>query len=203
MMVVTIPLPTGLTLPTLLPVDLTAESGTNTGDGVILTQAPSSSVSGVNVDSDGTGSFQTEAISNGGPLFESDLALPIGLGVAGGVLLLCACLVVALVFVKRRKRTREIKTQGNYDFSAQPKANVYGEMPASRASPPDQGVGVVGVYASARRDTQVTQYLGLSNVSAPSDVHSTYGNIALKSDYAPDSEISSNSYGSYTAGPAQ
>lgn len=194
-------LPTGLTLPTLLPIDLTPESGTPQSGGVILTQDSPSTGAGSDSARSGAGVESDASVSDGAVIIDSDLALPIGLGVAGGLLLLCACLVVALIVVKRRRRNRQtVKTEGNYDFSMPPlpKANAYGQMPASRGSPPNQAAGVVGIYASARPETEVTQYLGLSNVAAPTDVHSTYGNIALKSDYAPDSEISTSQFQSFT-----
>jgi hypothetical protein len=84
---------------------------THSSEGPASTQGSPSSTSSArssNADVDGTSADErSDAVSNGATDVGSDLALPIGLGVAGGVMLLCACLVIASVLVRRGKRMRE------------------------------------------------------------------------------------------------
>jgi hypothetical protein len=101
---------------TLLSNNLTADSGTNTGDSMNSTQGSTSSASATSDLS--AGNFSEVPLSDGGPLFETDPALPIGLGVGGGVLL-CACLAIAVIVVKRNKRKSGIETQKPYDASVE------------------------------------------------------------------------------------
>jgi hypothetical protein len=62
----------------------------------------------------GDSKTRTDAVSNGAPLADSDLALPVGLGVAGAVLLVCVILVIALIVIKRKS---EIETQRRHNAS--------------------------------------------------------------------------------------
>jgi hypothetical protein len=198
---------TGLTLPTLLPFDLTTNSAAPP-TGIVVDIVPSGSSSGVlgsdSTNADGGSLGAMDGVPTNNVVVDSDLALPIGLGVAGGIFLLCACLLVALVLVRKRRRERATTTTaGNYSLQAA-EPSVYGSVTAASyvggtASPyvgaSSNGPGtpaLVGIYSNAPRNTaSVTQYMGLSQSQYPSSSGETYGNIELKSNYAADSEITS------------
>jgi hypothetical protein len=99
-----------------------------------------------------TAANTVSAVSDGGPLFESNLSLPIGLGVAGGILLLCVILIIAFVLVKRGKRKSSIETQRNNDV----KSNTYDKTTAttSMASTPPSNNSIYERVPTSHYDSQ-------------------------------------------------